>query len=61
MEFFRKYNEVKVEETKERVEHIEVIQRGVEDEIEEKHNEVVNSTYPNATIDNQLHDLDLVK
>jgi hypothetical protein len=61
MEFFHKYNEIKVEETKERKEHIEIIQKEVEDEIKEQHKEVVNSANPNDTVDDQLHDLDLVK
>ena len=61
MLLFGKYKEIKAEEEVERKEHYEDVQREVADEIKEKHEEVVNSADPNATIDAQLRDIDLVK
>jgi hypothetical protein len=61
MLLFGKYKEIKAEEEVERKEHYEDVQREVADEIKEKHEEVVNSADPNATIDKQLSDLDLTK
>jgi hypothetical protein len=61
MDFFGKYKEIKSEEEVKRKKHYEEVQQEVADEIEEKHQEVVDSPDPNATVDQQLHDINLVK
>jgi len=60
-DFFTRYKEIKAEEEVERKEHYEEVQVEVSDEIEKQHQEVVDSADPNATVDQQLRDLDLVK
>jgi hypothetical protein len=60
MVFLGRYKEIKQQEEKEREEHLEEVKVETKNEIEEKHNEVVNSDDPNATVDKQLYELGIV-
>jgi len=61
MDFFGRYKKLKTEEEAERKVHYEEIKEQNRADIEDFHEEVINSPDPNATVDSQLRSLDLVE